>query len=270
MSAEQMAWEINSRKRSFAMPERLFQPGDIIFRPGDPATEAYLILSGAVEVLARSGDQFVRVALCGPGDIFGEMSLIEERAHNLIALASTPCRATTLSRSEFVHFLTHNPEQCQRYLRSLFTRLRESSEGLNDADDPEPQTPLGSSLTIRPLTVRAAKSISEKALSVARYPFRIGRAPEGPDADGAEANDLSILDSKPFNVSRTHAAIDSMEDGSLVVVDRGSHLGTIVNGQRIRGDSSTRHVKLLPGENTLVLGSRNSPFQFRITITATA
>jgi pSer/pThr/pTyr-binding forkhead associated (FHA) protein len=108
--------------------------------------------------------------------------------------------------------------------------------------------------------------MSEKSLSVVRYPCRIGRATEGPDEDGAETNDFSIQDSKPFNVSRTHAAIESMGDGSLVVVDRGSHLGTIINGQRIRGNSSPRQVKLLPGQNTLILGSRNSPFQFCLTV----
>jgi CRP-like cAMP-binding protein len=248
------------------MPERLFQPGDIIFQPGDPAEEAYLILSGSVEVFDRSGDRFVRIARFGPGEIFGEMSLIEKRARLLTARVSSPCRATTLSRSEFVHFLTCNPEQCQRYLQSLFGRMRKSSERLEGAVDPEPQPPRVTPLTIRPLTIRAAKSMPEKILSVARYPFRIGRAKELSDKEAMETNDLSLQDTKPFNVSRNHAAIDAIEDGSLVVVDRGSHLGTIVNEQRIRSDSPPKQVKLLPGDNTLVLGSRNSPFQFQITI----
>ena len=252
------------------MSERLFQAGDIIFRPGDPAAEAYLITSGTVEILAPSGGRLIRVAQYGPGDVFGEMSLIDEGARFLTARVSSPCRATPLSRSEFMHFVTGNPEQCQRYLQSLFARLRKVSPWRNGADNPEAEHPLGPALTIRPLTVRAAKSMSEKVLCVTRYPFRIGRAVEGPDAEGAETNDLSIQDSKPFNVSRSHAAIDAREDGSLIVVERGSHLGTIVNGQRIRGDSSTRQVKLLSGDNTLILGSRNSPFQFRLTVGETA
>ncbi len=248
------------------MPELLFQTGDIIFQPGDSAAEAYLILSGTVEILAHSGDRLVPVALYGPGDVFGEMSLIDEGTRFLTARVCGLCRTTTLDRTEFVRFLTRNPEQCERYLQSLFGRLRKANLWTNDAGFVEPQRPRCSPLTIRPLTVRAARSMSDKVLSVARFPFRIGRAVEGPDGREADRNDLSIQDSKPFNVSRNHAAIDSMEDGSLVVVDRGSHVGTIVNGQRIRGDSFTRQVKLLPGDNTLVLGSRNSPFQFRLTV----
>jgi hypothetical protein len=248
------------------MSERLFQPGDIIFRPGDPAAEAYLILSGTIEILARCEDQLVRVAQYGPGDVFGEMALIEGGTRFLTARVSSSCRATTLNPSEFVQFLTRNPEQCQRYLQSLFGRLRQASLWTRVADDTGRQRPLALPVTILPLTARAAESMPEEVLGVVRYPFRIGRVVEGPDADGAETNDLLIRDSKPFNVSRSHAAIDVMEDGSVVVVDRGSHLGTIVNGQRLRGDSSTRQVKLLSGDNILVLGGRNSPFQFHITV----
>ena len=45
-------------------------------------------------------------------------------------------------------------------------------------------------------------------------------------------NDLYLRDSEPFNVSRNHFSID-MARGEVVVVDRGSRLGTIANGKRI-------------------------------------
>jgi CRP-like cAMP-binding protein len=250
------------------MPERHFQAGDIVFQPGDPADEAYLILSGSVEILAPSGDRSVRFALLGPGDIFGEMSLIEERARFLTARVSSPCRATTLSRSECEHFLLHNPEQCRRYLQSLFGRLRDSSARLEGTEAPAPQAAVVAPITLRPLTLRAAQSMPEKTLSIAAYPFRIGRMEERPDARSAQGNHLAVADTIPYNVSRNHAAIDSTRDGSLVVLDRGSHLGTIVNEQRIGGDSPALQAKLLPGDNLLVLGSRNSPFQFRIIVGA--
>jgi CRP-like cAMP-binding protein len=248
------------------MPERLFQPGDIIFQPGDAAREAYLLLSGTVEVLALSGDRFFCVARCGPGDVFGEMSLIEQGVRFLTARASSPCRTTILSRSEFLQFLTSSPERCQHYLQSLFSRLRKLSIVLDGADDTKSQRRLVYSVAIRPLTLRAEQSIAEKVLSVGRYPFRIGRVTEGTNAQAADGNDLSIQDTQPFQVSRAHAAIEATADGSVVVVDRGSHLGTIVNNQRLGALSSTCQAKLLPGDNRLVLGSRNSPFQFCITV----
>ena len=41
------------------------------------------------------------------------------------------------------------------------------------------------------------------------------------------------LDSLPYQVSRNHCAINMAPDGSLLIMDRGSTLGTIVNGKPI-------------------------------------
>ena len=247
------------------MPDRFFQPGDVIFRPGEPAGEAYLIVSGSVELLSRSGDRFVRVALCGPGDVFGEMGLIEGMPHSLTARATVYCRAATLSRPDLEHFLAHNPEKCLGYLRSLFGRLREASERAAFADGTKPQHPVLVSVTIRPLTPRAAESMRGEVLSVTRYPFRVGREAELSDPPAAEGNDLSVRDRRPYNVSRGHAAIELGGEG-LEVVDLGSRLGTLVNDRRIGRDWPGRRAPLLRGDNVLVLGSRGSPFRFQVTV----
>ena len=246
------------------MPDRFFQPGDVIFRPGEPAGEAYLIVSGSVELLAPSGGRLVRVALCGPGDVFGEMGLIEGMPHSLTARATVYCRAATLSRPDLEHFLAHNPEKCLGYLRSLFGRLREASERAAFADGTKPQHPVLVSVTIRPLTPRAAESMGE-VVSVTRYPFRVGREAELSDPPAAEGNDLSVRDRRPYNVSRSHAAIELGGEG-LEVVDLGSRLGTLVNGRRIGRDWPSRRAPLLRGDNVLVLGSRGSPFRFQVTV----
>ena len=44
-----------------------------------------------------------------------------------------------------------------------------------------------------------------------------------------DLNDLWLLDQKPFNVSRNHVLIDLDAEGTVVVRDRGSHLGCQVN-----------------------------------------
>jgi CRP-like cAMP-binding protein len=252
--------------RGRSRPDLLFQPGEVIFRPGDPAGEAYLIVSGSVELLAPSGGRLVRVALCGPGDVFGEMALIEEQPRSLTARATLACRATTLSRPEFEEFLTQNPEKCLGYLRSLFGRLRESSERAAFADGTKPQHPVLVSVTIRPLTPRAAESAGGEVRAVTRYPFRIGRATEGSETPAAEALDLSIRDRGPYYVSRRHAALAQVEGGGLVVLDQGSRLGTLVNGQRIGRGRPAQQAPLPRGDNVLVLGSRDSPFQFEVTV----
>ena len=61
------------------MAERVFKAGDIFFRAGDPGDLAYLIQSGEVELLSGPPDNQQRLAKFGPKDVFGDMSLIEER-----------------------------------------------------------------------------------------------------------------------------------------------------------------------------------------------
>ena len=67
--------------------------GETLFREGDKANCAYLILSGSVEIFLPVGDQECLLATIGPGQVFGEMGLIDgaprcasARARNTLTL----------------------------------------------------------------------------------------------------------------------------------------------------------------------------------------
>ena len=61
------------------MAETQFPAGHVFFRPGDPGDRAYLVHEGRVEEVAGPPETPTRVAVFGPGEVFGEMSLVEER-----------------------------------------------------------------------------------------------------------------------------------------------------------------------------------------------
>ena len=66
--------------------------GDTVFREGDPAREFYVVLDGEMEVLKKSRrGRETRVAILGPNDCFGEMSVIDmqPRSATVRALGST-------------------------------------------------------------------------------------------------------------------------------------------------------------------------------------
>jgi hypothetical protein len=253
------------------MSLRSFRADEVLFKPGDPSACAFLIESGQVEVLRGEEGRAERVALLGPGDVLGEMALIEERPHSLAARALTDGSATTLTREEFEHGLLHDPARCRRYLRGLFERLRDLSArtaapALPVADgDPAPAT---GRAVLFPLTRKAAECLPDEGLTVTRFPFRIGRASEVGELEMLDLNDLWLLDSAPFQVSRNHLSIDLFDGRQFIVRDRGSHLGTIVNEQRIGGKSRHSVATLAVGENVVVVGSPDSPYQFRLTIQA--
>jgi pSer/pThr/pTyr-binding forkhead associated (FHA) protein len=97
-------------------------------------------------------------------------------------------------------------------------------------------------------------------IEIDKFPFKIGREHRSGGVDVFSDNDLSLQDSSPYNVSKNHFLIDKVE-GRYVLVDRGSHLGTIVNGKRI---DAQRVLNI--GENTIIVGPKISPFVFKLEI----
>jgi len=110
-----------------------------------------------------------------------------------------------------------------------------------------------------------AAAAAARAISLARLPFRVGRLPVAGEAQPMEVNDLTLSDTKPFNVSRNHFAIERGPDG-VQVRDRGSYVGTIVNGVQIGGHRHVATVPLAVGENEIVAGTPRSPFRFRVVV----
>ena len=111
----------------------------------------------------------------------------------------------------------------------------------------------------------AALFFPARALRLADLPFRVGRLPVAGEAQPIEVNDLQLSDMTPFNVSRDHFAIERAPDG-VQVRDRGSYVGTIVNGVQIGRHHHVAAVPLAVGDNEVVAGSPRSPFRFRVVV----
>jgi hypothetical protein len=271
------------------MGETQFPAGHVFFRPGDPGDRAYLVREGRVEAFAGPPEAPARVAVFGPGDVFGEMSLVEERPHALTARALTAVQADALTRNEFERDLLQNPVRCRQYLVTLFERLRTLASqaapdaGITDptlpaapaAQPPRPATlpaadptdpPPARRVVLYPLTRRAAGTLPEDGLLLNKFPMRIGRVASPDESEGFQLNDLWLIDEKPYQVSRTHCAIELGPRGNVVVSDRGSNLGMLVNDTPVGGRAAARTAVLHPGQNVLVLGTRMSPYQFRVTV----
>ncbi|MCH7750459.1 MAG: cyclic nucleotide-binding domain-containing protein [Acidobacteria bacterium] len=73
-----------------------YQPGDYVFRTGDPAVNFYAIERGEVDVIeTRENGEERPLAVLGAGDFFGEMAMLEGRPHH----------ASVRARSELVVFV---------------------------------------------------------------------------------------------------------------------------------------------------------------------
>ncbi|MBC8447599.1 MAG: SpoIIE family protein phosphatase [Chloroflexi bacterium] len=106
--------------------EKHFQPGQVILQEGSTGREMYLIIEGLVEVVKGSGDDEMLLAQRGPGDLFGEMALIEERPRFATIRALEPTRLLQFSEQDLSSVLLRQPRLLYQVMRVLSERLREA------------------------------------------------------------------------------------------------------------------------------------------------
>ena len=78
-----------------------------IFRPGDPATTMYYIISGSVSIIAEENDgRELVLGYVGPGELVGELGLFIQAEQREVALRShTPCELAEISHERFYELL---------------------------------------------------------------------------------------------------------------------------------------------------------------------
>lgn len=75
--------------------------GDVVFREGEEAREMFVVISGEMEVLKRSKRGIdARVALLGPGDWFGEMSILDVQPRSATVRALAPSRMLRITSAD--------------------------------------------------------------------------------------------------------------------------------------------------------------------------
>ena len=242
-----------------------YQPGELIFVQGQASECVYLIESGEIELLESTEDmRTVRIAKLIKGDLLGEMALVDERPRAFSARAVTETTVSIVSREQFVKLMFRDPAEGLRYLGAFFERLRTTNKppGAKVTDEPVKSS---AHIRVLPLTKTAKQAIPDEGLIVTRFPFRVGREPpEGKSR--LSSNDLGLKDTDPYQVSREHFSIEVDAEG-VVLYDRGSFHGTIVNGAQIGGNRMIGSVRLQPGGNEIIAGEPDSPFRFSVQVT---
>lgn len=106
----------------------------MIFRQDDPGDRLYLIRAGRVKIVRYDPDGAeLRLATMNPGDVFGELSVVDGKPRSATAVAMEPVEGVTLTTDRFVDFLKARPEAALRMMRLLITRLRQTDDALQDA-----------------------------------------------------------------------------------------------------------------------------------------
>jgi CRP/FNR family transcriptional regulator, cyclic AMP receptor protein len=110
---------------------RFYRKG-VIFREGDEGNVMYVIRSGKVKITKNVYGIMVTLAELGPGDHFGEMSLLEEVPRSATAIAETDLEADVLDSKALSDYVATKPEFALKMLRAMSRRLRQIDERLTD------------------------------------------------------------------------------------------------------------------------------------------
>ena len=102
-------------------------PGQDIFLEGAAGDGVYFVKSGLVEISAGQGERHVFSRL-GPGEIFGEMSVIEHRPRSANASAAQASEVYFLPRGEMLSFIQRSPALAFALLQQISHRLREFNQ----------------------------------------------------------------------------------------------------------------------------------------------
>jgi CRP-like cAMP-binding protein len=106
------------------MADRTFSEGESATEEGRGGSAFWIIESGEATVAVKG--EVVRTL--GPGDYFGEISLLDEGVRSATVAAATDMRCHGMAPWEFRAFVDQNPDAAWAMMRGLASRLRESEE----------------------------------------------------------------------------------------------------------------------------------------------
>ncbi len=253
------------------MRELKFNPDDVIIMEGSIGSTAYILKAGSVEVQKKTKNKKIVLAVLTAKEIFGELGLIEDKPRSASVVARTPVIVDEISRDDFVALLEDKASFIIPVMKAFFEHLRQANElvvQLESRLEEAPAAPTekaAQALKIEGLTKQASAALNNKTVTLTRFPFKIGRETQHRYDDIFVDNDLYLSDEMPYNISRNHMSINFYRD-QYYILDRGSSLGTIVNGVSIGGKSSNFKRELKKGENIVVLGAETSPYKFKIIV----
>lgn len=248
--------------------------GTVLLQEGKSGGGVYIIQKGHAKVTRTSQDgSEILLAELSDGQVFGEMSLIDDSPCSANVIAVGDLKVCVLSKEQFFDLLQTDMKSVQNVMEILFQRMRAMNKRVVDLENQlssltQHQDVKPDSIILKGLTEPAKHALYDmNALVIDDSPFIIGRWSKQQSKrswfskDSTRAH-LEIHDIAPYVISRHHCQIEQ-HSGDVYVVDTGSRLGTYVNGDKIN-QQAQKEVKLSSGNNTIHLGGLDSQFIFDV------
>ncbi len=115
------------------MTRRSVRRGAMVFAKGDPGSGLMAVLWGSVKISVVTSDGHEAVLnIINPGQIFGEIALLDGQPRTANAVAMTDCELMVIDRRDFIPFLRREPDVALKCIEILCARIRRTSEQVED------------------------------------------------------------------------------------------------------------------------------------------
>jgi CRP/FNR family transcriptional regulator, cyclic AMP receptor protein len=107
--------------------------GATIASKGDPGTSLFAVISGTVKISVSSPDgRNAILNLIGPGEIFGEVALLDGLSRTADATANTNCELFIIDRRDLIPFVRSQPALAMKFIELLCAKLRWTSDQVEE------------------------------------------------------------------------------------------------------------------------------------------
>lgn len=114
---------------------RTYGHGEVIFEEGTVGKHMYVIVSGSVRIVKKTGSGDAVIATLGKGEMFGEMALVDSLPRSASAVAAGDDTAVVeIDHAQFVYLVGQQPAFALIILKVLSLRLRKQME-INRGND---------------------------------------------------------------------------------------------------------------------------------------
>jgi len=112
---------------------RNLKTGETVFAIGSPGDNMMAVLNGTVRISVPAPDgKELLLAILQPGEVFGELAVLDGKERSADAIANSPCTLAILDRRDILSFLEQHPAVWLKLISVLCDRLRHADQQLSE------------------------------------------------------------------------------------------------------------------------------------------
>jgi CRP-like cAMP-binding protein len=131
---------MNPDEQLFQRFGKEFPRGAVLFREGEPGRDMFVVHEGRVRISKSAGGQEAVLGSLGPGEFFGEMSILSGNPRSATAVCESACKLLVVDQRTFEAMIRGHGEIALRMIRTLADRLQAANERIENLLMPDVST----------------------------------------------------------------------------------------------------------------------------------